>query len=389
MEQKNKKKLMLITPMLNQGGLEKVCALTAQLMKDNFDVSIAVFDSRDIIYDISDIELIDLKAPSKAGKPGKIINVFIRANKLRKIKKEKNIDIAYSFGPSANIPNVLSRNNKCKMWVGFRSYLDLGNKAKLQLICKQADKIICCAKEIESELRKSIPKIDAITVYNPFDIEQIQKFAANEIELSWDDDQKVIVSMGRENDVKGFWHLIKSFSLVNARIRNTRLMIIGDGEYTEYRQLAENLGIGDKVYFTGVQSNPYPYLNKAHVYALTSLNEGFPNALVEAMSLSVPVVATDCLTGPAEILSEVDKSVDTQTVVYGKYGILIPRLGRNKNMDSHIFEKEEEMLADALERLLTDEKLYEEYSYKAKERAAMFSYNNYQMSLLNLCKREE
>lgn len=389
MEQKNKKKLMLITPMLNQGGLEKVCALTAQLMKDNFDVSIAVFDNRDIIYDISGIDLIDLKAPSKSGKLGKIINVFIRASKLRKIKKRKNIDIAYSFGPSANIPNVLSRNNKCKTWVGFRSYLDLGNKAKLQLICKKADKVICCAKEIESELRVSVSEIDAVTIYNPFDIAQIQEYAANNVELPWDDNQKVIVSMGRENDVKGFWHLIKSFSLVNARIQNTRLMIIGDGEYTEYRHLVDALGIGDKVHFTGVQSNPYPYLNKAHVYALTSLNEGFPNALVEAMSLSVPVVATDCLTGPAEILLEVDKSSNIETVVYGKYGILIPRLGRNKNMDSHIFEKEEEMLADALEKLLTDEKVYAEYSYKARERAEMFSYLNYQTALLDLCKSEE
>lgn len=389
MEQKNKKKLMLITPMLNQGGLEKVCALTAQLMKEYFDVSIAVFDSRDIIYDISGIELIDLKMPSKAGKLGKIINVFARAGKLNKIKKEKHIDIAYSFGPSANIPNVLSRNKKCKTWVGFRSYMDLANRPKMQLVCRLADKVICCAKEIESELRKYVSKIDAITVYNPFDIGQIQGFATKEIELPWDDTQKVIVSMGRENDVKGFWHLIKSFSLVNTRIPNTRLMIIGDGEYTEYQNLANEFGIGDKVFFTGVQSNPYPYLNRAHVYALTSLNEGFPNALVEAMSLSVPVVATDCLTGPAEILLEVDKSDDTKTIVFGKYGILIPRLGRNKNMDSHVFEKEEEMLAEAMERLLTNEKLYEEYSFKARERAEMFSYKNYQTSLLDLCKSEE
>lgn len=384
MNVRNKKKIMLITPMLNQGGLEKVCALTAQLLKNNFDICIAVFDKRDIIYDISGIELIDLKAPSKTGKLGKIFNVFIRANKLRKIKKGKNIDIAYSFGPSANIPNVLSRSKKCKTWVGFRSYLDLGNKAKLQLICRRADKVICCAKEIESELRASVPGIDAVTIYNPFDISQMQKQADVSIEFPWDDTQKVIVSMGRENDVKGFWHLIKSFSLVCERLQDTRLMIIGDGEYAEYQRLADDLGIGDKVYFTGVQSNPYPYLNKAYVYALTSLNEGFPNALVEAMALGIPVVAANCKTGPAEILLDEYKNLSLDNYFDGDYGLLIPELSREKNMNANVIEKEEDILMEALLSLLEDSGKYEHYKEQALLRARDFSKDIYVEKFMNI-----
>ena len=128
-------------------------------------------------------------------------------------------------------------------------------------------------------------------------------------------------------------------------------MIVGDGEFEEYRELAKELGVADDVYFTGVKKNPFPYLKAAKVYALTSYHEGFPNALVEAMALEVPVIATDCLTGPREILRKGDMA----------YGILIPNMSREKNLKAVEISGEEINLADEMKRMLTDKEHHEHY----------------------------
>lgn len=379
-----KKKILLICPRLGQGGFEKVCALTGQLLKPYFDVYIAVFDGTEILFDIGGTELLDIHVPSKNGKIRKMFNVFLRIARLRRIKRSKKIDISYSFGPSANLPNVLSTNKGTTTWIGIRSYMDLSGGALLKICCRKADKVICCAKEIEAELGKRFQIQTLATVYNPFDVEKIEKLSEVKAEFPWPEDSFVIASMGREDDVKGFWHLIKSFSLLHRRCENTRLMIIGEGNYEEYKKLAEDYGILNQIFFTGVKSNPYGYLKKADLYVLTSLNEGFPNALVEAMALSIPVIATDCLTGPAEILSGENQSRDTDEVIYGKYGILIPRVSSEKNLDSSIIEEEEKTLAKVMEELLKDTTLRQSYQAKSRERAKDFSYSDYVSSILNL-----
>ena len=77
-----------------------------------------------------------------------------------------------------------------------------------------------------------------------------------------------------------------------------------DGSFSEYKELAEKLGIADRVCFAGLQKNPFPWLSAGSLYVGTSSMEGFPNALVEAMSCRLPAVFSNCMSGPAEILSD-------------------------------------------------------------------------------------
>ena len=144
-------------------------------------------------------------------------------------------------------------------------------------------------------------------------------------------------------------------------------MIIGDGRFEEYKKLAKDLGIEKDVYFTGVKKNPFPYLNAAQVYALTSYNEGFPNALIEAMALRVPVIATDCMTGPKEILQKENEI----------YGVLIPNMSPDKNLKAEEITEEEINLAKELERMMSDEEYRQGYEEAAVKRAYDFSNEYY------------
>lgn len=372
-----KKKIMLLSPMLHQGGFERVCVATARLLEPYFDVYIVIFSSRDIAYDIHGLHVIDLRLGSVDSLPGKIRNVILRSRKVSRLKKELGIDIAYSFGPTANLVNVCSRSHGLT-WCGVRSYMDMGNPRSLKLFCKRADKIICCSRIIEKELQEQYGCRKTDTLYNPFDAGELRRSALKpEDRLPFTNHERVIVSMGRQDDVKGYWHLVKSFSLVNRRLPDTRLLIVGEGDFHEYWKLAESLGVADAIRFPGVKRNPFPWMNLGSVYVMTSLNEGFPNVLAEAMCLGKPVISTNCMTGPAEILMDDFVSVEgREAYIDGDYGILIPNLSREKNMQPEILP-EEERLAEQIIRMLEDKALYQHYREASLKRAADFSNEAY------------
>lgn len=394
-ETSKKKKLLLLVPMLHQGGFERVCVLTARILQKDFQVFICVFDLTDLAYDIQGIPVFHLDLGVKKGKLGKVLNVIQRSREVSRLKKRLGIDITYSFGPTANLINVLSqekatlirriagkqeespgkksRNTTGLVWCGIRSYMDLdpSNHRMLQLFTRGADKIVSCSKVIEEELKENYKCRDIVTLYNPYDKESILRQSKEEAKELWQEiiDEKaekkfIIASMGREDDIKGFWHLIKAFSLAAREENKARLMIIGDGEFTEYKKLAKELGIEEKVLFTGLKKNPYPYLKQADLYVLTSYHEGFPNALVEAMTLKIPVISTDCKTGPREILEE-------------KYGILINNMSPEKNLDPAVLEKEEEQLAELILQLWKDKERYQHYADMAEKRSEDFSFEAY------------
>ncbi|MDE5717290.1 MAG: glycosyltransferase [Lachnospiraceae bacterium] len=361
------KKLLLIVPSLHQGGSEKVCAMTAVVLKPYFDVRIAIFDSRNIDFDVEDIPVTDLGLPSRPGKLAKVFNVFRRGYRLKRLKRKEQIDIAYSFGPTANLANVfagrLFSGKGAKCWLGIMSYMDM-DSSWLGLFCKKADRLLCCSETLRGMIEKKYGCDHTYTLQGFFDIAQIRARAEEgEAHLPWQDG-RIIVSMGREDVVKGFWHLLKIFSLVHRELPDTRLLIIGKGEFAAYRKLADDLGIADAVCFAGLQKNPYPYLKRGTLYLLTSYWEGFPNALVEAMAMGLPAVATDCMTGPAEIFD-------------GKYGVLVPNMGKDPDMDASHIEEEEKNTAARVVSLLENAEEMAHYRKLSVERAGVFSKEEY------------
>lgn len=113
----------------------------------------------------------------------------------------------------------------------------------------------------------------------------------------------LILGVGGLRRQKGFDTLLRAFAKVRAN-RSCRLMILGDGHLRDSLiRLAGELGVADDFALPGFDSNPYRYLSRAAAFVLSSRWEGSPNALTEALAIGVPVVATDCRSGPREVLA--------------------------------------------------------------------------------------
>lgn len=385
-----KKRIMLLVPTLVQGGFERVCVLTGQLLKDTYEVYLVVFNGTGRIYDVSGVNYIDLQLGAVDRILGKLINVIKRTIKVTALLKSLKIDVVYSFGITANLVNAMSVTRAYKIGA-CHSYGEIQNKRYMQLVSKRIHKIICCSKVMKDEVKERYHIKNIETVWNPCDIEGIQELSRQPLQEHIDffkEENLYMISMGREDDIKGFWHLIKAFKLVNNQKENTRLVIVGEGKFEEYKALASELNLEEKLLFTGVQLNPFSYLAKGQLYVLTSISEGLPNALVEALCVELPIVSANCKSGPAEILSEEYKNVDTRDSAYeAEYGILVPPFDPEKNMDSMVITKEERLLAETILLLIGDKEKYLNYKRKCLERAKEFGKQQYANTMIELIEK--
>jgi len=175
------------------------------------------------------------------------------------------------------------------------------------------------------------------------------------------------IAAGRLADKKNTARLLYVFREVLISVPEARLLLIGDGPLKmKLKKQCAELGLNGVVMFAGRIDDPYPVIGKAAAYISLSENEGFPNALVEAMICSVPVLHTDCPTGPREILNPTEEqSVDH--VVWAPYGVLLPVEGSG---DEELRRRKD--IARAWARILTEDDLRSAYAKAGRERAKVY-----------------
>jgi glycosyltransferase involved in cell wall biosynthesis len=222
-----------------------------------------------------------------------------------------------------------------------------------------ADGIVTVSDDVANDLVENahVDRNSITTIYNPVVDSTLPELAAQPLDHPWfrPDQPPVILAVGRLTPQKDFHTLLRTFALLRGE-KDIRLMILGEGrQRAELASLAKELGVDADVDMPGFVDNPYQYMARAAVFALTSLYEGLPGVLIQALACGCPVVSTDCPGGSAEILEN------------GKYGRLVPV--------QHIRE-----LADAI-RLTLDSSPDQE---QLKARAALFSTDNATRQYLDL-----
>jgi glycosyltransferase involved in cell wall biosynthesis len=329
------KKIAIVIADLDLGGGQRVAINLANALAKNNEVSIVIFKDDEIHYQAPG-RLIHLDCPEKASIPGKVFNVFKRAYKLRKLIKKEQFDHVYGFMETANFPTAMVCKNAAlsvhcnpRELVFFESLL-------VKLTYHRVKNIIAVSEDVASILRSDYGLKNVSRIYNPVDVEDITA----QVDQPYQHPKPYIVALGRFHEVKRYDLLINAYS--NSKMQeDCDLVIVGDGELRpELESQVKQLNLQDKVHFVGTQSNPFPYLAGARFITLSSRTEAFPMVLIEALALKCPVVATDCPTGPREI------------VEHGINGLLV------ENENAEAFSK-------AIDQLYYDVELHKQFQNNA------------------------
>lgn len=391
-----KKNLVLMIPQLANGGAERVVSRLSFMLKDFYNITIVVFDNSKITYKVGcEVICLGNEKNNSNSKFYNMLNFIKRIYLYNKYKKSNKVDITYSFGDTANFVNVFSFGTDKKIISirGFRRIRTGENfkqkyilKPISKLICSKADTIVSVSKLMTQilfdEYKIPIKKIE--TSYNGYDIEKIISLSTENIDVEVAnkiDKKRVVISAGTFRSEKGYWHLLKAFSLVSKKIDDVVLLILGEdhnGYKQKINQLAKELSIEDKIIYGGYQSNPFKYFSKSSIYVLSSTYEGFPNAMVEAMACKLPIIASDCKTGPREILAPyTDIYTSTENIEWAEYGVLVKKMNDVENFDSTIIEDCDQFLAEAIIKLLEDDEMRRYYASQSISRVFDFHYTNW------------
>lgn len=228
-----------------------------------------------------------------------------------------------------------------------------------------ADAVVAVSEGAARETGEFFRLDKVVAIQNGIDVDDIKEKSRTPDTVPHEyfrDGCPVLVATGRLARQKGFEYLLEAFSILSEEL-DARLIIVGGGKMKDALRLkAESLSISHKVDMVG-ETEPYPYMRRGDIFVLSSLYEGFPNVLLEAASFAMPIVSTDCPHGPGEIIEN------------GKSGFLVP-------------VADSEKLAEAVLKLLRDEKLRMSVGKEAEKRARYFTRekmaSGYEKVFLNL-----
>jgi len=304
-------------PSLRGGGAERAFLNIANnLAKKGYDVDLVLAQKEGpYLSDVNNnVNVINLNSSRV---------IFCMIPLIQYMKKSKP-DIFFSALPHVNIVSIFSRiisGCRCSLIITEQNYFSLSvryiDKILANLFYAKSDFVIAVSDEIKKDLIKTINlKPSQIKViYNSVDIEDISSKAKMPVDHKYfnTNKYKVIIGMGRLTNQKDFSTLIRSFKKVKDKKKYVKLIILGEGEERDKLEgLIKKLGLKNDVHLVGFVDNPYSYIKKSDVFVMSSLYEGLPVSLLEALACGVPVISTNCPSGPSEILKD------------GKYGMLVP-----------------------------------------------------------------
>jgi N-acetylgalactosamine-N,N'-diacetylbacillosaminyl-diphospho-undecaprenol 4-alpha-N-acetylgalactosaminyltransferase len=323
-----RKNVLILAASMRKGGAERVISLLLKQFESDVRVNLHFVMMEDgVAYEIPSNIKITVLSESKKHGVRKFLELPYVSWQVFKYIKNNNIDMVMSFLYRPNYVNVLAKlfGSKHKAIINIRSvtsrYLKEGltGKANLFLIKKlfnKADLIVSNSTGVDEDL-KSLMKISTDTniIYNPLDLKYIEskKYICEDVEFDFKNDIKYIISVGRLIPLKRNKDLINAFYELQKNDEKLETIFIGDGILRDKLiDFCIDLNIKEKVHFLGNVNNPFYYLNKSDLFVMNSEVEGFPNVLVEAMACGLPVISSDCKSGPREILED------------EKYGLLYP-----------------------------------------------------------------
>lgn len=316
-------RLLVVVPSLAGGGAERVAVeLSAEFARRGHEVALAVFSNSGVLLPAVDgqVDVVVLEGREPWGHCRALARLIrlLRPVAVLSLLSHTNVITAAACLLSRVRCRLVCSEHACLSrtiveYGGWRLHL---TKLLLHGALRACDRVVVVSDGVGEDLERTLrlPKRRICRIYNPVLSERLLEAIREPVQHPWlgAGGPPLIVAAGRLTPQKDYPTLLRAFAILRAR-RQARLLILGDGE-CRHALLAEiqRDGLVDCVQLAGYVSNPLPYMAAASVFVLSSRFEGLGNVLIEAMACGTAVVATDCPSGPAEILEG------------GRWGRLVP-----------------------------------------------------------------
>lgn len=324
-----KKKLSILIYSLSSGGAERVVSVLLHELHEKYEITLFLMN-KTIFYNIpKTLKIIYLEnsSPFESGLK-KLLKLPILAFRY---KKFNDADISLSFMNRPNYIAIIAKllGMKSKCIISERAMPSLQHKNGIQgfinriligFLYKKANKIIGNSIGNSMDLQVNFNIKNVLTIPNPINLNNVTKLSKEYVDYR--NEKFTFITIGRLDYGKNHKVMISAMKNIDAK-----LYIIGDGELKDsLKNQIKKSNLQDKVILLGRQINPYKYLKQADCFLFTSLNEGFPNVLLEALACNLPIISTDCKSGPREILAP-ESNIEFQlkdNIELSEFGILIP-----------------------------------------------------------------
>jgi glycosyltransferase involved in cell wall biosynthesis len=335
---------MLIVPSLIRGGAERVVSVLSKEFSKYYQVFVVIYHGP-IEYEIGG-NLINLETPT-GSLWKKIKNTFHRVMKLKKLIKDISPDYIVSF--MGNLQPILTLNPVIVSIHIDPDFTHLHKAFLFRTVYKfpNVRKIITVSKGIEKKLNNNYNLKKTKTIYNPIDLKLISQKLLAQKPVDFD----YILAVGRLCRQKGFDIFINAFAKSNLK-NKIKLIILGEGkERNNLEKLIVKLNLKKQVLLYGKVDNPFIYMKHAIFFVLSSRFEGFGIVIIEALACETPVIATNCESGPSEIIEN------------GKNGLLVP-------------VEDVESLKMAMDKLFYDKELHVKLKTNARRSVKKYDIKN-------------
>lgn len=384
-------KLLLLIPNLGSGGAQKVFREQYHFLSSKVQVWACAFNLEGALSADLEMNPISLEVPPGQNFFSKAYFFLLRCVRLRRLKKKLQADICISHMEGANYVNFLSSTSKVILVEHGSKVGDVYNrlasagwfrrKVMLPFIYRHAHRVVAVSEGLRKELENefAVPGSKITVIPNSFDIQRITGLAGEPLSLEETKifNRPVMITSGRLHPQKNHAALIRVFAETRKNDSNLCLVILGDGDLMDdlikkttdvglKYATARDWSLDADVYFFGFRDNPFKYLKRAKLFVFSSDFEGFPLALCEAMIFGVPVMSTDCRTGPREILApgSPDQYEGLARPERAEFGILMPLIKEESSVSCW---------ANEIIKVLEDDKLLKAYSAAGKQRMECFS----------------
>jgi glycosyltransferase involved in cell wall biosynthesis len=313
----SKLKVLFVLPRLNLGGAERVIVNIANAMVErNINVSLYVFSLGGVLEKELD-QRINFIHFSK--KNLTILNQIRATYRLMRILKRAKPDVLFASiflnNIQTSIAHWLSKDSSSLILREANAPSQEWPKSRFYHIAKiigpwlynRADRIVVSAKQQGDDVISyiGVPAKKITQIGNPTIGKSVSDLAQEALPQSTISSIRspLFLAVGRLTEQKAFDVLLAAFAILRTKLAAGTLFILGEGEMrSELQALVEKLGMKDHVFMPGADLNPFRYMSKADVFVLSSRYEGLPNVLIQALFVGTRCVATDCISGPREIL---------------------------------------------------------------------------------------